>query len=51
MAAELAAMLVRPRPRFAPAEHCGATVAAEILAELAERRTAGALRPALAVAG
>jgi predicted glycosyltransferase len=50
MAAELAAMLVRPRPSFEPAEHCGASVAAEILADLAERR-AGTRGPALAIAG
>jgi predicted glycosyltransferase len=50
MADELAAMLVRPRPTFDPAEHCGATVAAEILAELAERRT-GARGAAFAIAG
>jgi predicted glycosyltransferase len=50
MADELAAMLVRPQPTFAPAEHCGATVAAEILADLAERRTR-AERAAFAIAG
>jgi predicted glycosyltransferase len=51
MADELEAMLVRPRPRYEPAEHCGATVAAEILGELAERRAAGGLAGALAIAG
>jgi predicted glycosyltransferase len=51
MADELAAMLVRPRPRYEPAEHCGATVAAEILAELAERPVPGRLGTALALAG
>jgi predicted glycosyltransferase len=35
MAAELAAMLRRPRPEYEPSEHCGATVAAEILADMA----------------
>jgi predicted glycosyltransferase len=35
MADELHAMLERPRPRYEPAEHCGATVAAEILADMA----------------
>jgi predicted glycosyltransferase len=35
MARELAAMLERPRPPYDPAEHRGAAVAAEILAELA----------------
>jgi predicted glycosyltransferase len=50
MADELAAMLVRARPSFEPAEHCGATVAAAILADMAERR-AGNRRPALAIAG
>ena len=50
MADELAAMLLRPQPTFEPAEHCGATVAAEILAELAERRS-GAERAAFAIAG
>jgi predicted glycosyltransferase len=51
MADELAAMLVRPRPRYEPADHCGATVAAEILGELAERPRAGSLATALALAG
>jgi predicted glycosyltransferase len=51
MADELAAMLVRPRPTFEPAEHCGATVAAEILAELAERPSGASRTPALAIAG
>jgi hypothetical protein len=41
-------MLVRPRPTFEPTEHCGATVAAEILGELAERPAVGE-RPALAM--
>lgn len=35
MTAELAAMLRRPRPEYEPSEHCGATVAAEILADMA----------------
>jgi hypothetical protein len=46
-------MLVRPQPTFEPAEHGGATVAAEILGELAgHRAAAGAGRAgALAIAG
>ena len=51
MADELAAMLVRPRPRFDAAEHCGATVAAEILAELAERPAFAEHAAPLAIAG
>jgi predicted glycosyltransferase len=51
MADELAAMLVRPRPWIEPAEHAGATVAAEILAELADRPLAARRAAALAVAG
>jgi predicted glycosyltransferase len=35
MADELHAMLERPRPRYEPAEHCGATVAAQILTAMA----------------
>src|SRR3954462_7801148 len=51
MAAELAAMLVRPRPSFEPAEHCGASVAAEILGELAGRGAGAGRAGALAIAG
>jgi predicted glycosyltransferase len=51
MAAELAAMLVRPQPTFEPAEHGGAAVAAEILGELAERRAGAGRARALAIAG
>ena len=50
MADELAAMRVRPRPAYEPTEHCGATVAAEILAELAERRARREHVAALAIA-
>jgi predicted glycosyltransferase len=41
MADELHAMLQRPRPRYEPTEHCGAGVAAEILAEMAATPRAG----------
>jgi predicted glycosyltransferase len=51
MADEVAAMLRRPRPRYEPAEHCGATIAAEILARLAaEPAAAPATAARLAVA-
>jgi predicted glycosyltransferase len=51
MADELAAMLRRPRPAYDPAEHCGATVAAEILVALADRAPAATSAQALAIAG
>jgi len=41
MADELHAMLERPRPRYEPAEHCGAGVAAGILADMATAPRAG----------
>jgi len=50
MAAELASMLGRPRPTFEPAEHRGAAVAAEILAELAARPAVSPPAPVLAQA-
>jgi predicted glycosyltransferase len=48
MADELAAMLRRPRPRYEPAEHCGATVAAAILARLAAEPAAARALAAVA---